>query len=66
MDDVELISKELIENAIAPKAKKMSAAEHSELTQLLVQKDQELKGNFNRILYFRQWIKCKPYSSPQL
>ena len=44
MDDVELITKELIENAIAPKPKKMTAADHTELTQLLVQKDQELKG----------------------
>ena len=45
MDDVELITKELIENAIAPKPKKMSASDHAELTQLLVQKDMELKGN---------------------
>ena len=46
VDDVELITKELIENAIAPKPKKMSASDHAELTQLLVQKDKELKGKF--------------------
>ena len=44
VDDVELITKELIENAIAPKPKKMSAQDHAELTQLLIQKDKELKG----------------------
>ena len=44
MDDVELITKELIENAIAPKPKKMTATDHAEITQLLVQKDMELKG----------------------
>jgi len=43
VDDVELITKELIENAIAPKPKKMSAQDHAELTQLLIQKDKELK-----------------------
>lgn len=44
VDDVELITKELIENAIAPKPKKMTASDHAEITQLLVQKDMELKG----------------------
>ena len=44
VDDVELITKELIENAIAPKPKKMTAQDHAELTQLLIQKDKELKG----------------------
>ena len=44
VDDVELITKELLENAIAPKPKKMSAQDHAELTQLLIQKDKELKG----------------------
>ena len=44
MDDVELITKELIENAIAQKPKKMTANDHAELTQLLVKKDEELKG----------------------
>ena len=42
---MELITKELIENAIAPKPKKMTASDHAELTQLLVQKDEEIKGN---------------------
>ena len=45
VDDVELITKELIENAIAPKPKKMTASDHAELTQLLVKKDKEIKGN---------------------
>ena len=51
VDDVELITKELIENAIAPKPKKMSASDHAELTQLLVQKDKELKGYKGLINY---------------
>ena len=51
VDDVELITKELIENAIAPKPKKMSASDHAELTQLLVQKDKELKGNKRLMKY---------------
>ena len=43
VDDIELITKEIFENAIAPKAKRLSASEHEELTTLLIQKDAELK-----------------------
>jgi len=43
VDDIELITKEICENAIAPKAKRLSAPEHEELTTLLIQKDNELK-----------------------
>ena len=43
VDDIELITKEIFENAIAPKAKRLSANEHEELTTLLIQKDAELK-----------------------
>ena len=43
VDDIELITKEIFENAIAPKAKRLSASEHEELTSLLIQKDTELK-----------------------
>jgi mediator of RNA polymerase II transcription subunit 4 len=35
--------REILENAIAPKVKRLSATEHGELTTLLVQKDSELK-----------------------
>ena len=44
VDDVELITKELIENAIAPKPIKLWAQDDAELTQLLIQNDIELKG----------------------
>nr|CAD7450367.1 unnamed protein product [Timema bartmani] len=43
IDDVELISKELIENTIAQKHLKLPNAEHSLLTELLVMKNNELK-----------------------
>ena len=43
VDDIELITKEILENAIAPKAKRLSANEHDELTTLMIQKDSELK-----------------------
>ncbi len=43
VDDIDLITKEMLENAIAPKAKRLSATEHDELTVLLIQKDKELK-----------------------
>ncbi|XP_023021666.1 mediator complex subunit 4 [Leptinotarsa decemlineata] len=43
IDDMELISKEIIENAIAPKSSKLSGPEYAQLTDLLVAKDQELK-----------------------
>ena len=35
--------RELLENLIAPKPKKMNAQDHEELTKLLIQKDEELR-----------------------
>ena len=43
VDDIELITKEIFENSIAAKAKRLTANEHEELTTLLIQKDTELK-----------------------
>ncbi|XP_060526712.1 mediator of RNA polymerase II transcription subunit 4 [Cylas formicarius] len=43
IDDMELIAKEIIENAIAPKSNKLSGPEYAQLTELLVAKDNELK-----------------------
>jgi len=43
VDDIELISKELIENSVKPKQNKMSGTDHDALSQLLVEKDRELK-----------------------
>ncbi|KAL5273208.1 MED4 family protein [Megaselia abdita] len=43
VDDYEIVSKELIENALAPKHQKISSAEHTALVELLVSKDEELK-----------------------
>ncbi|KAL1505977.1 hypothetical protein ABEB36_005418 [Hypothenemus hampei] len=43
IDDMELISKEIIENAIAPKSNKLSGPEYAQLTNLLVAKDTELR-----------------------
>lgn len=40
---MELIAKEIIENAIAPKGNKLSGQEYAQLTELLVAKDNELK-----------------------
>jgi mediator of RNA polymerase II transcription subunit 4 len=44
IDDVELISREMLENCVAPKPKRMSASEHSSLTELLVEKDKKLQA----------------------
>ncbi|OXU29380.1 mediator of RNA polymerase II transcription subunit 4 [Nasonia vitripennis] len=44
IDDIEIISKELIENIIAQKHLKLSTAEHTSLIELLVSKDKELKS----------------------
>ncbi|XP_058811750.1 mediator of RNA polymerase II transcription subunit 4 [Topomyia yanbarensis] len=44
VDDIEIISKELIENTIAPKHQKISSADHSQLVELLVSKDREMKS----------------------
>ncbi|XP_048007121.1 mediator of RNA polymerase II transcription subunit 4 isoform X2 [Leguminivora glycinivorella] len=43
IDDIELIAKEIIEVSIAPKSQKLSAADHAQLTDLLLAKDVELK-----------------------
>lgn len=43
IDDIEIISKELLENTIAPKHHKISPADHQQLVQLLVAKDNDLK-----------------------
>ena len=43
MSHVSIPLRELLENVIAPKPKRLNAADHQELTQLLIAKDQELK-----------------------
>ena len=43
IEDIELIAKEMVENAVAPKQKRMSQQEHKAVTELLVQKDKDLK-----------------------
>jgi len=43
IDDIEIVAKELLENCIAPKQKRMSATDHTALTSLLVSKDKALK-----------------------
>ncbi|CAL1288238.1 unnamed protein product [Larinioides sclopetarius] len=44
IDDIELISKELFESLIASKGQKLTSGELSQLAELLVLKDQELKS----------------------
>ncbi|GBM30741.1 Mediator of RNA polymerase II transcription subunit 4 [Araneus ventricosus] len=44
IDDIEIISKELFESLIAPKGQKLTSSELSQLAELLVLKDQELKS----------------------
>ncbi|XP_065335916.1 mediator of RNA polymerase II transcription subunit 4 isoform X1 [Cloeon dipterum] len=43
IDDVELISKEMLENVLTQKPQKMSSSEYDVLTDLLVSKDNEIK-----------------------
>jgi len=43
IDDIELIAKEMLENCVQPKQKRMSAEEHKAITKLLVSKDKDLK-----------------------
>ncbi|XP_047493595.1 mediator of RNA polymerase II transcription subunit 4-like isoform X1 [Penaeus chinensis] len=43
IDDTELISKELLENSIAPKPQRLSTHEQAQLIDLLIHKDTELK-----------------------
>ncbi|XP_037786261.1 mediator of RNA polymerase II transcription subunit 4-like [Penaeus monodon] len=46
IDDTELISKELLENSIAPKAQRLSSHDQAQLIELLIHKDTELKENY--------------------
>ncbi|KAJ1521888.1 hypothetical protein ONE63_002226 [Megalurothrips usitatus] len=48
IDDIELISKEILENTIAMKHQKMAGSEQVQLTELLVSKDNELKATLER------------------
>ncbi|KAB7505165.1 Mediator of RNA polymerase II transcription subunit 4 [Armadillidium nasatum] len=43
LDDVELITRELLENSVAPKPQRLSSNEQTQLVQLLLTKDEELK-----------------------
>jgi len=43
IDDIELISRELLDNCVAPKPKRMSASEHTAITDLLIEKDKQLR-----------------------
>jgi len=43
IEDIELIAKEMIENTVSPKQKRMSAVDHKAMSDLLVAKDKELK-----------------------
>lgn len=43
IDDIELLSKELLENVVAVKPKRLSPKEQEELTLLLIAKDKEIK-----------------------
>lgn len=43
VDDMEVVIRELLENAIAVKSRRMNAGDHEELAKLLIEKDQELK-----------------------
>uniref|UniRef100_A0A1B6DGF2 Mediator of RNA polymerase II transcription subunit 4 n=1 Tax=Clastoptera arizonana TaxID=38151 RepID=A0A1B6DGF2_9HEMI len=47
IDDIELITKEILENTIAVKHQKLSGQEQLHLTELLVSKDNELKEMLN-------------------
>lgn len=44
IEDIELIAREMVENAVSPKQKRMTAADHRAMTELLVAKDKELKA----------------------
>lgn len=43
VDDMELVCREILENLISPKTKRMSSSDHQELVQLLMAKDDELQ-----------------------
>nr|CAG4647415.1 EOG090X0DX5 [Megafenestra aurita]SVE92661.1 EOG090X0DX5 [Megafenestra aurita] len=44
IDDIEIIAKELLDNLIAQKQQKTMSAEHSQLVELVLQKDTDLKA----------------------
>ena len=44
IEDIELIAREMLENGVAPKQKRMTAQEHKAITELLVSKDKDLKA----------------------
>lgn len=44
IDDIELIAREMLENCVAPKPKRMSLADHMAITNLLVEKDKSLQA----------------------
>jgi len=46
IEDIELIAREMLENGVAPKQKRMSAQEHKAITDLLISKDKDLKEAF--------------------
>jgi len=43
IDDVELISREILDNCVLPKPQRLSAADHAAITDLLVHKDKKLQ-----------------------
>ena len=43
IEDIELIAREMVENTVAPKQKRMSPQDHKAITELLLEKDKELK-----------------------
>jgi len=44
IDDIEIISREILENCVLPKPKRMSPADHQAVTDLLVDKDKQLQA----------------------
>ncbi|XP_063700730.1 mediator of RNA polymerase II transcription subunit 4 [Culicoides brevitarsis] len=44
VDEIEIVAKELIENSIATKHQKLSSADHTQLVDLLISKDKDLKS----------------------
>jgi len=44
IDDLEIISKELLDNIIAQKHQKPFSTEHAQLVELLLQKDNDIKA----------------------
>jgi len=44
VDDIELISREVLDNCVLPKPKRMPLAEHQAITELLAEKDKQLQA----------------------